>query len=189
MEPLMREISQPVLEAAEQKTVRPIWLCELALDTGPLRMTTAPSDIEWGGMVFSGVGTVGAISAAEETTELRPARLALTLQGLDAEMVGMAMGEPVQGRSITLWLALLDAAHRMIGEPMLWWRGRGSAVAVEMSAATATIQLDAENALADWERARDRRWTDADQQSRYADDKGLAFVVQAASQELVWGRA
>lgn len=185
----MREIPQPLRDAAGQRTVRPIWLCELALDTGPLRMTTAPFDVDWNGSVFSGVGTVGAIAPADETTELRPARLSLTLQGLDAEMVGVGMGEPVQGRVVTLWLALLDAAHSMIDEPVLWWQGRGNALSIEMSEVTASVQLDAENALADWERARDRRWTDADQRSRFAGDRGLEFVTQAASQELIWGRA
>ena len=46
-----------------------------------------------------------------------------------------------------------------------------------------------ESRLADWERPRVSRYTDADQQQRFPGDLGCRFAPQMVEKELVWGRA
>ncbi|HRT09404.1 MAG TPA: hypothetical protein P5233_13565, partial [Candidatus Paceibacterota bacterium] len=54
---------------------------------------------------------------------------------------------------------------------------------------SASIQISAENKMADWERARVRRYTHEDQIAEYPADKGLEFVPQMVEKVLIWGRS
>ena len=53
--------------------------------------------------------------------------------------------------------------------------------------ATATITVNAESRLADWDRPRVRRYNHEDQQIDYPGDMGFEFVPQMATKELRWG--
>ena len=53
---------------------------------------------------------------------------------------------------------------------------------------TATITMMVENRLRDLDRARTRRYTDADQQSRYPNDRGLEYVPALQEIDIPWGR-
>ena len=64
------------------------------------------------------------------------------------------------------------------------------AVAVDLvSGGISTVTLTAESRLRDLERVRTRRYTDADQQSRFPGDKGLEYVPSLQDKQLIWGRA
>ena len=52
---------------------------------------------------------------------------------------------------------------------------------------TATIELDIENRLVDWERPRISRFTNEEQQNLFSGDKGLEFVDSVAEKELFLG--
>jgi hypothetical protein len=51
-----------------------------------------------------------------------------------------------------------------------------------------SISLSIVNRLADWERSRNGRYTNEEQQKLYSGDKGLEFMVQAVEKEIFWGR-
>ena len=53
---------------------------------------------------------------------------------------------------------------------------------------TSTIELMVENRLIDLERARVARFTSGYQKSLYAGDKGLDFIEDLQSKDIVWGR-
>jgi hypothetical protein len=54
--------------------------------------------------------------------------------------------------------------------------------------AAASVVKNLESRLVDWERARVRRYNDADQQAEYPGDLGLQFVEQMVEKQLIWGR-
>lgn len=53
---------------------------------------------------------------------------------------------------------------------------------------TGSITFSSESRFAAWERPQVRRYTDAEQQRLYPDDRGFEFVGQAAQKEIIWGR-
>jgi hypothetical protein len=59
---------------------------------------------------------------------------------------------------------------------------------IEEGAETSVIQLSVENRLLDLERARVRRYTSNDQQSRLPGDRGFDFVETIQDRDLFWGR-
>jgi len=59
---------------------------------------------------------------------------------------------------------------------------------IDEGAETSTIALSVESKLIDLERGRVFRYTDANQKSRYPDDKGFEFVEDLQDKRFSWGR-
>ena len=179
------DIPAAAAAAAIGRVVRPVLLAELDFASGDILVTDAPFDILLGGKTYRGVGHFGGISAVEESVELQAYSLTLRLNGIPVALLAIALGEHYQGRSAVVSLALLDEAHRPVDAPLVLFRGRMDVMRIT-AGETASIDLVCESRLADWERARVRRFNNADQQQRFPDDKGLEFVPQMVEKELVW---
>lgn len=166
----------------------------LTADPDTTALLTFDNTLSWqtlgstfGGDTYIGVGNFGGITAVEESSDIRPYGVKLTLSGIPTEMISQAIGEHYQGRDARLYLALLNDQHQVVNDPVLIWRGRMDHMDVEMGE-QAVISLNCEGRLADWDRPRVRRYNDADQKSRYPGDRGLEFVAAAAEKELFWGQ-
>ena len=66
--------------------------------------------------------------------------------------------------------------------------GRMDTIEIVDGGPTATITMKVENRLRDLERARVRRYTDADQQARFPGDSGLEYVLALQEIDIPWGR-
>ena len=174
--------------AASERVVRPLLFAELDFASETLRLTTAPYDIGWGGNSWQGIGHFGGVEAVEEGVELQAYRLRLRLNGIPTALISIALGEAYQGRAATLYLGFLNEGHQLIDTPDRLFAGRMDAMTIT-AGETGSIALDVESRLADWERARIRRYNNADQQQRYPNDEGLEFAEQMAVKEIVWPAA
>lgn len=182
-----RELLPITAAASQEKVVRPLILAEMEFETGTVRVTDVPFNISWNRENFTGVGQLGGISAVEEGAELQSYAINLSLSGIPSELVSLALLDAYQGKDVRIYLALLDTEHRLIGDPMLLFRGRMDTMDIELGE-TATITLTVQSRMADWERPRLRRYTDEDQRSKYPSDKGLEYVSQMAEKTIYWGR-
>ena len=191
---MTRDATTAALDAAQERIVRPVALLRLALDSGDVLATSAPFSVfwAWDGSAqpaeFLGVGNMGRMSAVEEGTEVKPYSVSVQLSGIPQSHVSIALGEDYRNRDMQVWLALLDDQHQVIDHPVLLNRVRLDTMNIELGE-TATIEATGHSRLADWDRARVRRYTDADQQAVYPNDKGFQFVSQiSAGKELIWGK-
>lgn len=173
-------------ESLKRQGARPILLARLAFDTGVETLWSGRGAIQWNGESYTGVGDIGAVGAIEEGIEARAFGVELTLSGVPASRLALALGEDVQGRRAEIWLGFLDQAHALVASPVLLFRGRMDTMNVSLGE-TATISLTAENRLADWDRPRVRRYAHADQQARFPGDLGFEFVNTTTEKEIVWG--
>lgn len=184
---MSRNLASLTLAAAQQPVVRPVLLVRLDFASGVVCATSAPFDISHQGESYAGVGNLGSISAVPEGAELQGYAVQLSLSGIPAGLVSLALLDAYQGRDAQVWLGLLDAAHQLAGAPLLVFRGRMDTMDLELGE-SATITLTVQSRLADWERPRLRRYTHEDQQSVYPDDLGLEYVAQMAEKTIYWGR-
>lgn len=184
---MAREILPITAAAARALVVRPVLLVRMDFASGVVRATDAPFDVTAAGETYLGLGQLGGVSAVSEGAELQAYAVQLTLSGIPAELVSLALLEAYQGRDIRISLLLLDETHQAVGAPVLLFRGRMDTMEIELGA-TATITLSVQNRLADWDRPRIRRYTHADQKLDYPDDKGFAFIAQMAEKTIYWGR-
>lgn len=153
----------------------------------PLRVCSAPYDVEWNGYTWSGIGMLGNIEPIQEQGSLEATGVSLTLSGVPSELVAASLAEHYQGRGCQIWFAPLRADLQLAVQPIRLFFGRMDTMSTEVGE-TAVITIAAESRMVDWQRARARRYNNEDQQSRYPSDRGFEYVPQMVEKQLMWGR-
>lgn len=192
---MTRNISSANQTASQADTIHPVLFVELMFDSAPVRFHSELGDIAWVGNTYTGTGVLGQVSAADEDSELARTPITLSLSGLpidnpdgESELISVLLNEQYQGRQATVYLGYLDLTTReLVDDPFILYRGRMDTPQVELGESVG-IQLNVESRFAAWDRARGRRYNNADQQSLYPGDRGLEFVEQSVGKEIVWGQ-
>jgi hypothetical protein len=168
-------------------------MVRLGFDSGDVLAAGTPFDIDydWDGdtndETFLGVGNLGEIRRLQESVDVQPYSIELALSGVAAANVSIALGETYQGRDCRVWMVFLDQdSHAIQGAPLLAFRGRLDVMRLRLGE-FGRIFVTAHSRLADWARARIRRYTNADQQERWSGDLGLEFTEETSEKELLWG--
>jgi len=160
-------------------------LVELEFGSGVLRLHSGAGEINWNGQTWVGAGSLGEISTIQETDELQADEIQLGLSGISPALISTAMSEDFHGRPAKIWLAILDSAYQIQGDPIGPWGGTMDTMDGELGE-TGRIVVTVKNRLSDWERPRIRRYTNEDQQAEYPGDRGMEYVSQMAEKEIVW---
>ena len=187
---MARNLSAGLEAATIAPRVAPIVLVELSFDNVTTRVWSGWGDLTWGARVFTGAGTLGAVSPVEEATELRATGLDLTLSGIPTEVLSLALSEPYQGRTATVWLGALDTnTYALIADPYQAFQGRMDVMTVNDGGESATITISVEGRLIDLERTRERRYDDTDQRIDFELDRFFEFVPRLQDIQIVWGQS
>ena len=186
---MTRDATAAVVIETKTAAPRTVALVELDFPSGFVRMNstdrTIPFDSGSGIVNFLGAGRLGSVSIIGETTQLQANGLSLSLSGIPAAHVSLAF-ERAQGRAGRVWLGLLDSSYQLILDPSLIFSGLIDSSAIALGE-TGTVTINLENRVIAWERPKVRRFTNEDQQQRFAGDKFLEFVNQTVDKELLWG--
>lgn len=165
-----------------------VLFAELDFSSGFVRVHTSLGTISWRGNDWLGVGSLGNVSAVEESAELQRRTLSYTLSGIPNSLIAIVLGENYQGREAKLYLGIVNpTTGQLVDTPILIDRGKMDISDIE-EGESCTVTVTAENRIAGWDRPLVRRYTDSDHQSRFLGDIGLQFVDQAAQKEINWGR-
>jgi len=181
-------LDQVTLVETEKPVVRPILLAELDFISGTKRLWSGIGNLVWNSLTWEGTGDLGRVSSIEETVELRAAGMSLQLAGVDANDLTEVIAEPIQGRRAKVYIGFRDINFALISDPIIIFDGRMDTIEIIDGGPTATITMKVENRLRDLERARTRRYTDADQQARFVGDVGLQYVPALQEIDIPWGR-
>ena len=173
-------------QAMAASTVRPFALIELLLDSGPLRYTTAKT-LDWNGHTWIGAGKALGLSSVAESAQIVAHGMSVTLSGQKPEDLTPMFNEPVQGRPMSIWLALYNENWVLVQSPYLLGEYRADRPVVSMDRKSISISVSAETEMIDLERARERMWTDEDQQAEYPGDRFFEYVASIQERELTWG--
>jgi hypothetical protein len=184
-----RALSGAVAGAAVAPAVRLALFVELAFDAGAVRLWSGVGPVAWDGKTWTGAGTLGAVSAIEETGELRAPGVTFTLSGVASAVVALALGEAYQGRPAVVWLAMLDEAGAIVADPVKVFAGRMDRMELARERTSAVVRLSAENRLVDFERPAAALYYLPDDQKRlYPGDRGLDYVPSLQDKVIYWGR-
>lgn len=156
---------------------------------GTLRLASGDTDVTFGGNTYVADGTLGEAGAAEETTDLKPRTLKLTLSGARANLIAALRAGTWQYVRADGWLGFLNAnTGALVADPY--------PIAQDLRASTASIVLDRGRATVTLEvegrelaLARDSAVlaTHATQLRRYAGDTGLSLVAAIVDKKVQWG--
>lgn len=162
-------------------------LAEMDFDSGVLYVTNLAHNVQWNGATWTGVGLVGSIDAVTEADSGAANGMAFTLSAIPSSMVAITMTEQYQGRRARVWFAAVDSAG-VVSDPVLVFSGRMDNMQVSLGG-TATIRVNAESRLVDFERPRVRRYNHEDQIAVVPGDLGFQYVPQMVEKSLYWGVA
>jgi hypothetical protein len=124
-----------------------------------------------------GIGPIAEDGASSDGLEI-------TLAGATPASIGQALGEPVQGRSLVVRMAVLDATGAVLVDPEVWV-GTMDTVRI-VDSVQPTILITAESRTATWQRARPELYSDAWQRSLHPGDASLRYMTQIETSQVVW---
>ena len=186
---MTRDLTPAAGSASQAPVARPVLFAELDFPSGFVRLNSSDRTLSFdsggGAEDFVGAGRLGKVTAAGETSELRASGLEMSLSGIPPAFISAAF-ERSQGRAAKVWLGFLDADYQVVADPALIFSGLIDDTAIDLGE-TGTVTLAVENRIIAWERPKVRRYTNEDQQQRFADDKFFEFVNPTVEKELLWG--
>ena len=181
---MTREVDADILTAFAQPVVEPLLAIEMIFDSGPVRLWFGVGDITIRGNVYTGAGMLLNVSTIEETGDIQAGNVTLLLSGVPTEIIAIALAEPYQGRRCTIYFGTFKPSISVAEV----FTGFMDQMSIDETPDGCNITLSVENELVDLERARVRRYTNNDQQSRFPGDLGLEFIEALQDKELHWGR-
>jgi hypothetical protein len=183
----MRVLPSAALAALQGRSLPLAVLVEMALSS-PLNLNTASLDLTLNGTTYYGTKGLGSIDPIPETpAEVRA--LKFTLSGVPVTSIALALTEPVQGKLVTIKLAIFDPATYQVLDVRTRWAGRLDVFTLDDGGATGTLTVTAEHAGIDLTRPGNLLYTDASQQSLVPGDYALQFLNDQVEQRIVWPSA
>lgn len=155
--------------------------------TDTLYITTAAMDIQWLGNTYIGGKAIGSSSIKDQGGSV--VGLQFSLSGVQNDTLAIALAEPIQGKLVQVWTAILDPDTQTILDALLTWAGTLDQMPIQQTAGAAVINVTAEHRGIAFARAKGKNYTDGDQQALFPGDKCLQFIVAQSQHQDVWPAA
>lgn len=181
---MARTVHSTILTAMQQGTFSPIILVEMYFDSGNLFLWNGLGETTIDSITYTGAGDLLSISEAEETSQVVSRGMGISLSGVPASMISLALSEPSQGRKcVVKW------SGDGLTNTSILFLGKIDKMDIEEGTDTAVVAVTVENDLAMLERVVSLLYSDQSQKSRYPTDEAFSHVVELGDQELQWGGA
>lgn len=185
----MRDLTLGVQTAVSAQQVSPFLLFEAEFTSGTIRVWSGYGDLSWNSQTWTGVGTLGSVSAIGESSDIRANGITVMLSGVPSDMISLALGESRQGKIGRVYMGFMDSSNAVISDPYLAFEGRLDVPSIREDGDTSTITIAYESRLIDLQRSREIRYTHEEQIRLYPDDLGLEYVASLQEADILWGRS
>ena len=183
---MVKTLSTNNSNVLNDEVLRPVYFLKSEFPSGTVYLNSSDRNITFDSNSYLGAGVIGTLTDIEETSELQANGIKFTLTGIPTTYISVSLTTEYQGSNATQYLGFLNSDYTLIDDPFIIFVGKVDTMAISLSD-TATIELEIENRLVDWERPKISRFTNEEQQNLYSGDKGLEFVDSVAEKELFWG--
>ncbi len=160
------------------------FLVEMQLLGGTLRLASLDFDLQWNGQTWTGLRGLGTIAPIEESPG-EVTGLSFQLSGVTEAHIASMLGEPIQGRTAIVRIAVLDKSTSpptVAVDSNVW---QGLLDVQRFSEGSATVTVTAENRLVEWDRPRLLRYTDEDHKRAYPNDNFFKLVPQMEQRQII----
>jgi len=184
---MARDLSANLEAQVDGSSLRPFLAVDIDFETGVSRFWGGYGDITIDGNTYLGLGTFGSVSEIPESTENKATGITLSLSGIPSDLIAAALDSEYQGNACSVYLGALDDTHAVISSPYKVFSGVVDTMTVNQQSEAATISINVENRMLDFERPRARRYTDEDQRSRFSYDNAFRYVGALQEKQINWG--
>jgi hypothetical protein len=185
---MSRGVTATTKTAASDQVVRPILLFEGEFDSGTTRIWNGLGQLSALGETWEGGGDLINVTPIEETYEVKATGFSVSLSGISADNLNLALSEDYQNRTLTVYMGFIDESNALVDDPFILTRGRMDVMSISQSGEDTIIQITCETRMIDFERPRRRTYSDQDQRQKYPNDRGFEFVNLIQEIEIEWGR-
>lgn len=182
-----RNVSSNFVTAISGAHVHVFPLVEIGFASGTQYLCGLDHAVPWNGNSYSAALGLMQIEPVKEKGSSYEG-LKVTIAGVTSGSLALALTEKMQGRTITLRLAALDAGNALQVDANCW-SGLLDTPVITDGPDGATVTLQAEHRMATWDRPRVKRYTDATLQKDYPGDLGLQYVAEMENKQIVWPSA
>lgn len=188
-----REISASNETALLGSVVRPIVFARLDFSSGVQRYHTGigPKTAvhpTHGSETYTGIGDFGGIQGdVVESVSKAAQTLQLTLSGLNASLINIALVDDYFRRDVEIMLGLENASGALVDDPVILFSGFMEYMTISLKEKTGSIVLRCEGRGSNLRRSSDVRFTDEDKQREVNGDLLAEYVYRMADLELYWG--
>lgn len=184
---MTRDIASSLSTEIQKTVLNPFFALHIDLPD-PVYAWSGVGTIEFEGNAWLGVGSFGGFGTLDEMSDGTVSQMSFSLSGIDATLYEYLIEQPYRNALCELWVGALNENFTAVSAgPSLIYRGR--LVAVDLTDGDElSIQITVERSSRDQTRQRVRRYTDSEQQRRYAADKFFEYQAQMQSVQVLWGR-
>lgn len=188
-----REITATNETALLGAVVRPIVFARLDFSSGVQRYHTGigPKTAvhpTHGSESYTGIGDFGGIQGdVVESVSQASQALQLTLSGVNATLVNIALVDDYYRRDAEIMLGLEDASGTLVDDPVILFSGFMEYMTVALKEKQGNIVLRCEGRGSNLRTSSDVRFTDEDKQREVSGDLFAEYVYRMADLELFWG--
>jgi hypothetical protein len=161
-------------------------LVKLEFDT-PLYVHSGIGTITFESNDYLGVGNFGNVETLEESEQITPTPMRLTLNGLLQAHITEALDAGTYGDIITIYEGYRGEDGLLVDDPWLVARGFYEHSTVSLGD-TNTVTVTMHNEISSLQDASGERYTDADQRDKFSTDGAFAFLADTVERKLSWGR-
>jgi len=185
----MRPVSEALQTAVVQPVVRHLMLVRFNFDSGVVAWNSGFTDIVYNGATYRGIGVLGSVSPVKEQPGIKAASVTISISGLKPEISALVQTEKFQNRKALIHVAVTDESYSFDPQQVsIYFLGKIDDIQGAVGKA-GSFTISVRSRLADWERVRNLKYTDADQQQRHPGDKGMEFIAQLSQRKIIWPRA
>ena len=180
---MARAMSAAMAAEIVKTGTRPFLLVDLDFPSAPMRLTTRSRDVAYNGNLYLADGVLLAVSDFEETSEVSPAGLTLTLTAT-AGLRTIITTAFFQGRRASVWIGFIDGSGAVVASPIVLAGGIMDGADYGDDPAAPVVRLAVATRLRDMSITRERRWSSEDQKAVFPGDTGLRYVEAIAEFEI-----
>lgn len=171
--------------------LHPVQLVKMAFDSGDLNLSSAYYNLTFNGDVYVGAGHLLQLGDPREVGDLEAVGMSIGLSALSPDILGYAItdtNEFYQNRLIYRYFGALQSdGVTFHDDPIEVFRGRMDVMTISDDGETAEVTMQAENTLADFERAVVRYYTPEDHKLLHPNDTFFDGVAPLQDKKILWG--
>jgi hypothetical protein len=184
---MARNLTTAFKNEIDADILSPAIFVQFAFQDGNLNLWSGYHEISFNSEIYIGAGNLLGIDRIEESQDLRAISVSFSLNGINSALIASALTANYQGRSATMWFAVLNTSQQIIQSPYELFSGRMDIISFSDNGETADFAVKCESNMIDIRKARERRYTPEDQKIEYPADLGLDFIPKIQDIDVVWG--
>lgn len=184
----MTLLSAPQQTATEKAFVPVAYFLEFAFSGGTSRLCSLNQTMTWGGYDWSGLGQVLKIGQVAEGEGAEARAISVSITAAKSEWLAVAVGpvEEYRGRSAKLYMCPLDSGYKLIGTPVLAWRGNMDAVTIGIQGNEGGVEIKCETAANALRRRPVLRMNSAQHKRVYPTETGFDYLTDLIANPQLW---